>query len=679
MFDNKYPYTDFHELNLDWFMGEFKKLVAEWEETKGEWNTLHDYVQNYFESLNVQTEIDNKINAMILDGTFADIVSPFVTAALPALVAGQLPDVVAAQISSVVAAQISAVVADQLPTVAAAAAAQEVSAWLAAHIDPDTGYVIDDSLTVSQAAADAKTVGDEIDKLKSAIETLDDAVMAESIEPYVLNIQSDGYYNTTGQFVSSSDRRYAIISPVSEGETYYLTTYLRSTAIPGIEFFNNSTFISYQLPGDGTDKVYTDYEITIPTGVNKLIVQNANLNSVFSMKKGGIFVRNVYTKAEADSLFQPIGGSGDQSVYFKGTITVNTDSDLIPTSTATLSTFTGDFTNGFTHPSGTDSGRIQIYNATVAQGNYILEFDTTYTAGECVRCGFANDYKNYAYNGGSHIIMPIANTDGDKYLYINSVYAGEYTLTNFVLRKINTEGSETVTLTVNTTLNINNTDNLGFWNVILGYNTADNAVGSTRMIAIGNNALAQLQGGHRNIGIGTFAMSQMTGGEGNVSMGADSMLEVQRANHNVAIGREACYKGTLLYDNVAVGHSALFGASGSESYYNVAVGSSAGAKATGHWGTFVGYQAGYNITSGYGNTMLGFNTLGSASGYDNTCVGKQASFNNGVHGSTAIGTGAVCTKSNQVIIGGSNVTEFVLKDKKIIFNEDGTVSWEAVN
>ena len=26
MFTNKYPYTDFHELNLDWFLGEFKKL-----------------------------------------------------------------------------------------------------------------------------------------------------------------------------------------------------------------------------------------------------------------------------------------------------------------------------------------------------------------------------------------------------------------------------------------------------------------------------------------------------------------------------------------------------------------------------------------------------------------------------------------------------------------------------
>ena len=34
MFGNKYPYTDFHELNLDWFLKEFVKLQKELEELK---------------------------------------------------------------------------------------------------------------------------------------------------------------------------------------------------------------------------------------------------------------------------------------------------------------------------------------------------------------------------------------------------------------------------------------------------------------------------------------------------------------------------------------------------------------------------------------------------------------------------------------------------------------------
>lgn len=44
-----------------------------------------------------------------------------------------------------------------------------VGTWLGEHVDPDTGYVIDDTLAVTGAAADAKKVGDEIADVKSAI------------------------------------------------------------------------------------------------------------------------------------------------------------------------------------------------------------------------------------------------------------------------------------------------------------------------------------------------------------------------------------------------------------------------------------------------------------------------------------------------------------------------------
>ena len=97
-FFNKYPYTDFHELNLDWVLETIKQLVADWEEyhtsLTGEWNdmqedwhdvegawiSLKNYVENYFANLNVQTEINNKLDEMASDGTLDAILLPYFNA-----------------------------------------------------------------------------------------------------------------------------------------------------------------------------------------------------------------------------------------------------------------------------------------------------------------------------------------------------------------------------------------------------------------------------------------------------------------------------------------------------------------------------------------------------------------------------------------------------------------------
>lgn len=92
--DFKYPYTDFHELNLDWFLAEFKKLVEEWNTLSDDNATFkHDmelafsnldstvqtftnFVTNYFDNLDVQQEVNNKLNEMAADGTLTDLLQP---------------------------------------------------------------------------------------------------------------------------------------------------------------------------------------------------------------------------------------------------------------------------------------------------------------------------------------------------------------------------------------------------------------------------------------------------------------------------------------------------------------------------------------------------------------------------------------------------------------------------
>ena len=75
--ENLGPYTNFHELNLDWFLQEFNKLIAQWKAMQKNFDNLQDafndlkrYVQDYFKNLDVQEEINNKIDSLVANGYF---------------------------------------------------------------------------------------------------------------------------------------------------------------------------------------------------------------------------------------------------------------------------------------------------------------------------------------------------------------------------------------------------------------------------------------------------------------------------------------------------------------------------------------------------------------------------------------------------------------------------------
>ena len=162
-FLNKYPYTDFHELNLDWVIARVKKLTEDWLATQEAWNNtqeqwqqLYDYVHDYFANLDVQNEINNKINQMILDGTFMTIVTP----------------------------TINQTVVDA------------TTAWLADHITQPTTPAIDTSLSIAGAAADSKTVGDKLNLtlITRSVTGLTDLDNATNMGVYTLTY-GDSYLN----------------------------------------------------------------------------------------------------------------------------------------------------------------------------------------------------------------------------------------------------------------------------------------------------------------------------------------------------------------------------------------------------------------------------------------------------------------------------------------------------
>lgn len=90
--ENLGPYTNFHEINQDWFLQEFNKIIAQWKAMQKNFDNLQDafndlksYVQDYFKNLDVQDEINNKLNEMVKDGTFDAILAKYFNIKIPIL------------------------------------------------------------------------------------------------------------------------------------------------------------------------------------------------------------------------------------------------------------------------------------------------------------------------------------------------------------------------------------------------------------------------------------------------------------------------------------------------------------------------------------------------------------------------------------------------------------------
>ena len=114
----QFPYSNFHELNLDQIIKIMREMQDEWEATKAEWASYKDFIDNYFATLDVSDEVLAAMRIFAADGTLNQIMDPTI--------------------------------------------ATETAAWLADHITQPTTPAIDTSLTVAGAAADAKAAGDAI-------------------------------------------------------------------------------------------------------------------------------------------------------------------------------------------------------------------------------------------------------------------------------------------------------------------------------------------------------------------------------------------------------------------------------------------------------------------------------------------------------------------------------------
>lgn len=155
------------------------------------------------------------------------------------------------------------------------------------------------------------------------------------------------------------------------------------------------------------------------------------------------------------------------------------------------------------------------------------------------------------------------------------------------------------------------------------YGTENSFIG----IGAGNFTLT----GTQNTVVGSGGAPALTTGTGNTVFGAGALPVNLVGNNNTAIGLNALNSATS-NDNVGVGRA-----------------------------------AGYSITSGFRNTIVGVSSAGGTltTGSTVTLVGYNADVNAGnLTNATAIGASAVADASNAVVLGNSSVTRGGMKSTK---------------
>lgn len=232
---------------------------------------LQNYVNDYFADLDVQSEINAKLDTMAVDGSLSELLSPIVATQIGDVVGEQISDVVASQIDDVVAEQIDDAVREEIgPSVSPV-----VTEWLNTNVDPvGSAVTVDSSLEISGSAADAKVVGDRITALDDV--SLNDHSNIVKLEPMWNSggvVDNDGVIDYT---VASTFKWCKI--PVVIGEIYNVKTYV--TTASGYDYYvyfvdDSDNIVASKIEGELAEATQINTDIVVPSGCTYMYVMSS--------------------------------------------------------------------------------------------------------------------------------------------------------------------------------------------------------------------------------------------------------------------------------------------------------------------------------------------------------------------------------------------------------------------
>ena len=153
---------------------------------------------------------------------------------------------------------------------------QTITDWLDENVAQETGYVIDKSLTVEDAAADAKKTGQEITNLKSAVSD-NNNILYENGSERSVDATADGWklVSETGLCVQASS--YELLKyKVESGSKIKITT-------NGLFQFQSSASVPSTGTSNRIGKTYdgaNDMVFTVPQSATYLIVSTETASSI---------------------------------------------------------------------------------------------------------------------------------------------------------------------------------------------------------------------------------------------------------------------------------------------------------------------------------------------------------------------------------------------------------------
>lgn len=211
---------------------------------------------------------------------------------------------------------------------------------------------------------------------------------------------------------------------------------------------------------------------------------------------------------------------------------------------------------------------------------------------------------------------------------------------------------------------------------------ADNISERVAMLEEGGELEKRISGTNTFVGVGAGKSNTPIEGDDNghynTALGERAMEKNTLGDHSTAVGFCALNKNTSGRNNTAIGEDALYeNLTGGQ---NVAVGQHSGQNSQGGYNVFIGSNVARHLASGNLNVIIGAEAYNDAlqTGCSNVILIGAYVTNPGNYDGVIVINGEAPTSAKEIRIGKADFSAFIIGNKKLNFNNDGTVTWEDV-